>query len=208
LYGVQFEDNKDLVLNNRNKSGLFLTWILDKEQKKDLFWKIAAKDADCVVNVNVLTYLRRPLPEVCAYINKLISENRSNSYYYPSKLAFFYFISRSLKFGVTCFKEGRERIINSVLSCQKKDGSFENEMEAGLGLNTLFNLNYFGKEVEGGIRYLVRRQGENGGFKKQVYFLGVPWWFLALNPLYGYYGSEEITTGICIEAFKNYLLQR
>ncbi len=208
LYGVQFEDNKDIVLNNRNKEGLFLTWVLDERHKKNLFWKLAAEDADCVVNVNVLTYLGRSLPEVCSYINGLISEDRSSSYYYPSKLAFFYFVSRAVRFGVTCFKKNRKRIINSVLSCQKKDGSFGNEMETALGLNTLFNLNYFGKETEGGISYLLRGQRKNGGFKKQVYFLGIPWWFLALSPFYGYYGSEEITTGVCIEAFRNYLSQR
>jgi len=36
--------------------------------------------------------------------------------------------------------------------------------------------------------------------------LGPPFWFLETPPWYRYYGSEELTTALVIEAMKNYLL--
>ena len=205
LNNVSFDDNLQLVLNNRNKDGLFLTWIMEGEYKNNIFWRIVKENVDCVVNVNVLLYLGKNDPQVSSYINLAINSNKFRSIYYPNKLALFYMVSRAFKNDITCFKESKDKILKSTLNRQKKQGVFGNELETALALNTLFNFNYYGKEIDLGINYLLEKQSANGSWKKAVLFLGPPVWFLATPPRYRYYGSEELTTALCIEALKNYL---
>ena len=106
-------------------------------------------------------------------------------------------VSRAFKNKVSCFKESKKAIIKYIFSLQKKNGSFGNDLDTALSLDILLNFNYSGKEVDLGIDYLLKRQEKNGAWRKAVLFLG---------PFpYRYYGSEELTTALSIEALKNYL---
>jgi len=205
LNNVNFDDNLQLILNNKNKDGLFLTWLMDEKYKKSIFWRLVEKNVDCVVNTNVLLYLGQNDPRVCSYINQIINSNKFRSIYYPSKLALFYAVSRAFKNNITCFEKSKDKIIKSILISEKKPGVFGNELERALALNTLFNFNYCGKEIDSGINYLLKNQLTSGSWEKAVFFLGPPFWFLPTPPRYRYYGSEELTTALCIEALKNYL---
>lgn len=205
--GINFDNNLELILNNRNEKGLFLTWIMDEEYKNNFFWRIVEKNVDWVVNTNVLLYLGKNDPQVCSFINRVIKFNKFRSIYYPSKLALFYMVSRAFQNNITLLGESRDIIIKSTLSQQKKNGSLGNDLESALSLNTLFNFNYYGKEINSGINYLLKSQLKNGSWKKSVFFLGPPFWFLETPPRYRYYGSEELTTALVIEAMKNYLLK-
>lgn len=204
--GINFDNNLQLILNNRNENGLFLTWIMDKEYKNNIFWRIVEKNVDCVVNANVLLYLGKNDPAVCSFINRVIKFNKFRSIYYPSKLALYYMVSRAFQNNITSFGESRDIIIKSTLNYQKKVGVFGNDLETALALDTLFNFNYYGKEGDSGIHYLLKSQLKNGSWERAVFFLGPPFWFLETPPWYRYYGSEELTTALVIEAMKNYLL--
>lgn len=178
LNGVSFDNNLQLILNNRNKDGLFLTWIIDEKDKdiQDIPWaikrKINKEGADCVVSANILLYLGKNDPSVCSYINQAIKSNKPRSIYYPSKLALFYMVSRAFQNNITCFEKSKDIIIKSTLSFQKKNGSFGNNLYTALALNTLFNFNYYGNEVDLGINKLIQRQSVNGSWKRDVLFLG------------------------------------
>jgi hypothetical protein len=204
MNNVSFDDNLQLILNNRNKDGLFLTWLMDEKYKKSIFWRIVKENVDCVVNSNVLLYLGKNDSQVCSYINQIINSNQFRSIYYPSKLALFYAVSRAFKNNITCLGKSREKILKSILSLAKKPAIFGNDLETALALNTLFNFNYSGKEIDFWVGHLLKRQLKNGSWKKAVFFLGPPFWFLATPPRYRYYGSEELTTAFCLEALKNY----
>ncbi len=203
-YHIEIEENIPLIMGHRNKEGLFLTWILEERHKKSFFWRLTRRDFDVIINANVLSYLGESIPEVCRFIKKSLDPKGFSSIYYPSILVLYYVVSRGARRGVSCFQEPREEIIKNILARKRKNGSLGNELETALGLNTLFNFNYSGKEIEEGIAYLIRKQRENGSFRRYVFFYGVPWWFMALNPAYRYYGSEELTTAFCLEAFENY----
>ena len=198
LNKVNFDDNLQLILNNRNKDNLFLTFIIDREEKYHFASLIDKfkEEIDGVVNANVLLYLGQNDPAVCSFINWAIKSNQPCSIYYPSRLALFYTVSRAFKNNVTALGENKELIIKSTLSYQKKPGVFTSDLDAALALNTLFNFDYTGKEINLGINYLLKRQLANGSWRKSFLFLGpFPW---------RYYGSEELTTALVIEAMKNY----
>ncbi|MDI6591479.1 MAG: hypothetical protein QME61_00850 [Patescibacteria group bacterium] len=198
LNQVSFDNNLQLILNNRNKDNLFLTFIINKEEKYHFSQLIDKfKDyIDCVVNANVLLYLGQNDPWVSSFINQAIRLDQPCSIYYPKKLALFYMVSRAFKNNVTSLGENKELIIKSTLSYQKENGSFGSDLDTALALNTLFNFDYSGKEIDLGINYLLKRQSANGSWKKSFLFLGpFPW---------RYYGSEELTTALVIEAMKNY----
>lgn len=198
LNKISFDDNYQLILNNRNQDNLFLTFII-KEGEKYHFKRLIDKFkdyVDAVVNANVLLYLGQDDPWVCSFINQAIKLNQVCSIYYPNKLALFYMVSRAFKNNVTSLGENRDLIIKSTLSYQKKDGSFGSDLNTALALNTLFNFDYSGKEIDSAIQHLLKRQLANGSWKKSFLFLGpFPW---------RYYGSEELTTALVIEAMKNY----
>lgn len=196
--GVNFDNNLQLILNNRNEDNLFLTWIIEKEQKYDFAKLIDKKDVDYGVNTNVLLYLGENYPAVCSYINRAIKSNEFRSIYYPSKLALFYMVSRAFQNNITDFKKSKDKILKSTLSRQKRNGSFGNDLETALALNTLFNFDYYGNEIDLGINHLLKRQTNNDSWQRAVLFLGPP-------PFYRYYGSEDLTTALVIESMKNYL---
>lgn len=56
---ISFDNNLQLVLKNRNQDNLFLSFIINKEEKYNFAWLINKfKDyIDAVVNANVLLYL-------------------------------------------------------------------------------------------------------------------------------------------------------
>jgi hypothetical protein len=204
--GVEFEDNLPLIRKNRNEKKLFLTWLAREEERKKVTWwidkiykiyELAKRDIDGVVNANVLIYLGENDPSVCSFLNQLVKTDQPFSIHYPSKLAFFYTLAKAYKNKITCLEKSREKIVKSVLSFFKPDGSFGNELETALALNTLLDFSYFGKEIERGMESLIKRQKKEGCWKKRVLFLG---------PFpYRYYGSEELTTGFVLEVFQKYL---
>ena len=217
LNKISFDDNLQLILNNRNQDNLFLTFIIGEEGKPSSSPFAAARinkeenyhfaslidkfkeNIDCVVNANVLLYLGQNDQSVCSFINQAIKSNQPCSIYYPNKLAFFYMVSRAFQNNITALGENKDIIINSILSYQKEPGVFGSDLDNALALNTLFNFGYPGEETNPGVNYLLKRQLANGSWRKSFLFLGpFPW---------RYYGSEELTTALVIEAMKKYLHQ-
>ncbi len=204
LNNVPFEDNLPLILKNRNEENLFLTWLVQEKDKKEVSWwldkihkifELAKHDIDDVVNVNVLIYLGKEDVKVCSFINQLIESEKRRSLYYPHSFVLFYAVSKAFKEGIKCFQKNKQKIVKSIL--EKKNDFLRKDLETALALNTLFNFDYQGKEIEMGIDYLLKRQLKSGAWRRGVLFLG---------PFpYRYYGSEELTTAFCLEALQKYL---
>ena len=196
LYNQSFDENIKLFDEYRNENGIIYTWLKDKSNN----------EIDCEVNSNTLFYFGlRNINDIkiCDFINRHIVEEKYNCCIYcedgeadKNYLLLFYIVSRAYIHGNSCLGQIKKNIIYKTLILQKEDGSFGNDLDTAIALNTLLNFNYHGNEVNLGVNSLVQKQLISGSWKKQVFYLdGMP----------NYYGSEELTTALAIEAMNKYL---
>lgn len=219
---VDFPDNRELILSNRNRKGLFYTWfvlhglkisrtnlhIVAREFKRPfksvVFWlKNSGKrdDIDAVVNANALFYLgisQNTLP-VISYLINVILENRelSSDKWYHNIYIIYYFITRN-HVTVPALEPVREPIISRILANSHADGSYGDSMlDTATALISLLNLNYRDDKLHQTAIYLINAQRESGCWNRSIFF------YSGANKDVGW-GSEELTTGFCIEALAKY----
>jgi len=190
-FNVPFPDNRDFFSLMERKRGGYYTWIS--------LWK-SRNDVDCVVNANILLYLMELMDteELCSYINGTISsgEEQECSFYYLDPLAFYYMLSRAYFEGASCLGDSGEVILGKIVKRWENENSFDNELHTAFALNTLFNFKQFeDAPIAPSIEYLLSRQLSDGSWPRAAFFKGAV----------RYYGSEELTTAICLEALSRYL---
>lgn len=225
--GREYPDNRDILLANRNNSGLFYTWytlrpntILNKdywllilrEYKNPigslLFWhkfECNRNDVDAVVNANVLFYLgldnaTRP---IINYLKDIIDKNKEGNcdLWYRNPFTIYYFFTRIYKEGIEELAPIKEPIIKRILSTSKEDGSFgESILDTALGIISLLHLNYYSKTVDQAISYLIKNQSPYGNWVRWAVFYGGP-------KQLSCFGSEEMTTAFCLEALALYQIE-
>jgi hypothetical protein len=188
--------NFDVILGNRNKEGLFLTWLQQKDKPNDV---------DSVVNANVLLYLgdREETRAVSDYLNKIIAECREAGtyYYYLDDFALHYAVSRAYLNGVTSLEPAKDHIIARTLSRQRNDGSFGNELLTALAICCLLNCSCRKLDpLSSGAENLIDTQQADGSWRRIAYYAGP----LPPEPYAAWYGSEELTTGFCLEALTRF----
>lgn len=193
---IGVERNLDIILANRNESGLFFTWLGKAEGPNDI---------DSVVNANVLLYLgeREETRAASDYLIATVADRKEAEtyYYYLDNLALYYAVSRAYFNGVTSLGEARDRIVSNIGANRRDDGSFGNELLTALALCSLLNYGCGDLEVlGGGVENLVSAQLDDGSWPRIAYYAGpVP-----PKPLARWYGSEELTTALCLEALVRY----
>jgi hypothetical protein len=178
--------NVEYFLENRNEAGLFYTWVGDAAP---------ANDIDSVVNANVMLYLgdRDETKGACRYLIETIEGGReSDSYcYYLNDMTLYYAVSRAYARGASSLGGAKEALIEKILLRSNDDGSFGDELATACALCSLV---YFGYEGVGRLRdaarYLEERQSANGSWRRVAMFCQPG----------RYYGSEELTTALCLEA--------
>ncbi|HYO76146.1 MAG TPA: hypothetical protein VE010_06745 [Thermoanaerobaculia bacterium] len=96
-------DNRALLLKNRNRHGLFRTWLLRYRHPLAMvafFTRTSAKpfDADAVVNANVLFYLG-DVPVVVEHLLAVLREDRERhcDKWYDNPFVVWYFFARALQ---------------------------------------------------------------------------------------------------------------
>jgi hypothetical protein len=195
IFNRSFDENIKLFDSYKNEDGVVQTWLRDTEDN----------EIDCEVNANILFYFgSRNIEngEICEFINKqILQENYSCCIYCENKifgknyLPLFYLVSRAYKHGNLCLNESKEHILHETLNLQRIDGSFGSDLDTALALNTLLNFNYHGNGIDWGINALLQDQLDNGSWRRYNIFLGSA----------PYYGSEELTTALAVEALQKYL---
>jgi hypothetical protein len=193
-HGRRFGGNQETIYRNRNSEGLFYTWIRDP-------YSTEPNDVDCVVNTNVLLYLgeNANTRAACLYVNDVINRHAEleNSVYYIDKSAVYYCVSRAIREGVRCLAASRDSIICRTLRSQNPDGSWGDELATAFSLCTLLNSDAADSSVmDLGISFLLKRQQFTGSWTSSAFYIARDasvWW-----------GSEELTTAICIEALVRY----
>ena len=123
------------------------------------------------------------------------NEEAECSKYYPDPLAFYYMLSRACCSGVTSLRETRGAVLERVIAAQLDRGSFETALAAALAACSLLNFNHVSTPLPGAIAYIIGAQRADGSWPKSPLYLGPA----------PYYGSEELTTALCVEALARYL---
>lgn len=101
--GRVIADNRALLLNNRDRRGLFRTWLLRYRHPLAMyafFTRTSAKpfDADAVVNSNTLFYLGDVSDAVVDHLLSILRENRERhcDKWYDNPFVVWYFFARAL----------------------------------------------------------------------------------------------------------------
>jgi hypothetical protein len=189
--------NQEAILANRHDDGLFKTWLRAEGQPNDI---------DYVVNANVLLYLgdRPETAAASAALVRLINQQPEThgSHYYVSPFALYYAIARAYDSGVTSLGDCRSVILQRLEAHRRTDGSgWGDPMATALAVCTLAALQAFDvPSLLAGIRYLLACQQQDGGFERIAFYAGPE----PPTPHCVYWGSEELTTSLCLEAFGRY----
>jgi len=193
--GRRFPDNRKLLLRNRERSGLFRTWIVrwwrHPRQTYRFFKYIAeVRDVDSVVNANVVFYLgdRKETRRAIEHILDVLRTNREmqSTIWYGSRFTVWYFFSHALR---EIAPEAGEMIVPRVESATPI-----NAMELALATSALLLWNRTPD-----IETLIDAQLPSGAWPRAgFYHMGhrpgdaqpkPPWW-----------GSEALTTVFAVEA--------
>lgn len=217
-------DPSSLFLANRAKNGLFYTWftlrpnntynkdywlILLREFKNPIkslfFWKrndCKRSDIDAVVNSNALLYfkdknIRKP---IINYLLKIIEEEKETKCdsWYQNPFTLYYSLSNNIKNGVNELMSVCGPIIKWIKGNVNNDGSIGiSALDTAFSITILLNFNCEEEIIDNAVLFLLKSQGETGEWPRQIFFYSGP------KKAVGW-GSEELTTGFCIEALAKY----
>ncbi|MCB2377811.1 hypothetical protein LGH70_09475 [Hymenobacter sp. BT635] len=216
--------NIPLILANRNDEGLFYSWFLLRFRfvKNRTFWRItlpellrpvqsllfwygveaSRNDIDGVVNANALFYLG-DIPEtqpVIDFLLRIIRENKEADcdLWYRDPFFVYYFFTRNYYVGITKLEPLRQPIIDRILAQAKPDGRLgETLADTAWAVCSLLNLRAAPPELEAAVRYILQAQFAHGSWPRWLLYYGGPKLLLG-------WGSEEMTTGFCLEALARY----
>lgn len=178
--------NIECFLENRNEAELFYTWVGGAAVENDV---------DSVVNANVVFYLgdRAETRSACRYLIDTIKSSREGDSYlhYLDEMTLYYAVSRAYAHGASSLGGARAAIIEKVLQRSNDDGSFGDELATACAICSLANFEYDGiTRLRDAARYLEEQQSAIGSWRRVAMFFQPG----------RYYGSEELTTALCLEA--------
>src|SRR5689334_18879703 len=203
--GRQVPDNRHFLIANRNRRGLFKTWIVRWWPHPLLtyrFFKYTAKvdDVDAVVMANVVVYLgdcEETRPSIAHMLEVLRTNNEAMSTkWYESRFTVWYFFSHALR---KIAPEAGEMIVPRVEAATPR-----NSLELAVATSTLLLWNRMAD-----VTLLMDQQLESGAWPSTgFYHMGMkeisPNEFRATPP---WWGSEALTTMFAVEALTRVLQQ-
>lgn len=223
--GVQIPErsNKQLLLANRARGGLFYTWFVlhPRVHTNETLWRLSLRgfrkpfrgllflvrngeDINLGVNASILSYLG-DIPETAPAISaiiKMINEGREDNCdkWYLNPFTIYYLISRGYNHGVKKLQPVASPIIERILATASADGQLGKSIfDTAIGATALINFGFKSQELHRAISFLIEKQGTHGEWPR--------WLFFYLNPKRPYgWGSEELTTAFCLEAIARYKL--
>lgn len=179
-----------LVYCEDRAGGPYRTWIVG-EKINDKRWL----EVDLTVNVNVAYFLflnEISLPRLDKYIERKIVSGKLDSRYYPDVFSVIYFLARFYR-GRSC-----QTLIDLLLKRFKERDGWGNCLDTALAVSALIDCQYFGREVEAGVKHLLD-QFDSGGWQ---------WAGFCLDPMIGkekyYNGSKALTFSFCLQAIDRY----
>lgn len=226
--GINYPDHKPLLLANRNEKGLFYTWfalrykynpvknywllslrVLKRPLDSFLFWiKTEANryDVDGAVNANVLFYLGLSdnTAPIVDYMLDVIARKKENDcdLWYRNPFTIYYFFSRNYKAGITELAPAAMAMVDRMLKSVKPDHSLgQSVLDTAMGIVSLINCGHHSAVLDNAVQYLISLQNRSGCWARWTVYYGGPKKLTT-------FGSEEMTTGFCLEALALYRLQK
>jgi len=226
-HGVPFPENTGVILGNRDSHGLFYTWILPRLRwtTQMPYWRVALRqllklrqlcwfyrvteckpnDVDLVVNANVLFYLGAR-PETAPVIRRLIQTIKEQAEetcdkYYANRFNFYYFLSRNYTAGIRAFEAVGDTIVARIKSHAHPYGMIGDHIlhtaQAACALMDWQAWKDDSTVLDSAIQAILGARDSNGAWKRCPFYYSGPSKKLA-------WGSEELTTGFCLEALARY----
>lgn len=224
--GIIAPQNRALILSNLSSKKVLYTWIVPRltttlnatywqvvlrealnPVNLYMFWKLneaEPNDTDGVVNANALYYLGK-CPETMAIIQFLIDiinderEEKCDKWHL-SRFNLYYALSRNYFAGIKDFECIRAAVVDRILAAAQPNGQIgAHLLDTALAVCSLFNwgIGQSSPVLERAVQLLVKEQTEPGAWQKFPLYYGGP-------KRYFGWGSEELTTGFCIEALTRY----
>lgn len=184
--------NRALIADHRDERGLFLTWFRGHG---------GGDEVDSVVNANVVLYLGdgEATAAACRWLLEVVdagAEERS-SWYYLDSLALHLALARAIAAGARALAPAAEAVAARVRSRRRPDGSFGSPLATALAVSTLVLLGRSGSgAVESAAAWLAVSQRPDGSWPREAFTAGPP----PPAPRSFWFGSEEETTALCLEA--------
>ena len=199
--GTPFPDNRALVLANRDRRGLFHTWLTPRwpmplnpafwrvvvpqwfnPVRCYYFWKVnesARHDVDGVVNANVLCYLgeRFETQPVVRYLIDVVRQGNEAccDKWHLNPFTFYYTVARCLDAGVQALAVIRDDMIARIVAAAKSDGAIgDSVLDTALAVCALRSLQSAAPELTRAVRYLVAQQRSTGEWPRSVLYYGGP----------------------------------
>jgi hypothetical protein len=216
--GIPMPDNRPLLLANRDRRGLFHTWITPRRAPLDpVFWRVAfgyylrpvqavrwwrlgeasPSDVDAMVNASVLAYLGHDhaTEPVVDWLTEIVrSGAEASDRWYMSPFSFQEMLSRSYRAGVTALRSVRDESIRHLCAAANPDGSIgESSLDTAWAVCALLNWDGGEDVAAAGAAHLRRTQHSDGWWVRSPFFWGGPSREWA-------WGSDEVTTAYCVEA--------
>lgn len=221
--GVQFpeQSNKQLLLANRARGGLFYTWFAlhRKIHTNKTLWRLSLRalckpfrtllflarngeDVNLGVNASILAYLGN-IPETDTIVNaliKMIDEGKEDNCdkWYLNPFTIYYLISRAYNRGVMKLQPVSAPIIERILATMSAEGQLgKSVFDTAIGVTALINFGMDPQDLHKPINFLINKQEPHGEWPR--------WLFFYINPQRHHgWGSEELTTALCVEALAKY----
>ena len=224
-HGVSFPDNIGVLLGNRNSRGLFYTWILPRLtwtthmsywrvalrqvlKLRQLYWfytvtECKPNDLDLVVNANVLYYLgERPETEkIIRCLIQIVEEQAEETCdrYYANRFSCYYFLSRNYTAGIRALESAGGTIIERIKSHAQPNGMIGSHiLHTALAACALMDWRDRSTVLHNAIQAILCARNASGGWQR------LPFYYSGQSKKLAW-GSEEITTGCCLEALSRYL---
>ncbi len=222
-HGISFPDNRCLFFGNRNRLGLYYTWLMARPtlsfslvywwsmlrefrpQRFTIFFSTTEAsylDVDGVVNANVALYLGncpQTVP-VLNWIEQIVEQGLEAECdkWYRDRYTFYYAVSRVQLEGVSLTEGLKLRAISRICEDTNPTGCIgSNILQTALAVCALMSFGCKKIVVSAAIQAIMDAQQPDGSWASETYYYGGP-------QLSARWGSSELTTGICLEALARY----
>lgn len=202
-------DNVGVLLANRRGDGLFYTYIAPRVGSPPEVLNALAPlangatimrlamagmlhEIDPIVQANVLLWLgeRQETQPVTEYLTGLLRARHTaaRSHYYPDPLAVSYFVSRAYACGCAGLGEARDAIIGRVEN--RTSAGYGSALAMALAACTLRNAGCDAPVLKRTLDELLAAQRPDGSWPRSTFY----------TDQFSFYGSEALTTAMCVEA--------
>jgi hypothetical protein len=221
--------NRALILSNRDAAGRFGTWMVSRSatpvrirfvraigdfvagrrcpaapagiERDPRFATptdaVSPDEIDPVVNANVLAYLGddRETAAASAYLRSLVDGGLTHSsFYYPNPLSLAYAVAKAIESGASSLAGARPALLSAIDEKLQVPSSGLTMLTAGLGVAAYCTLQPPTARIADAAQAIVDNQAHDGSWPREVFYNGPK----------EFWGSEELTTAVCLEALTKY----